>query len=100
MSRGRRETSRVWQAMGDDPPAQQPPLLRVQYRNVHLYEAPMRRVVSRSTGPAAMFIVMLGGRYAAEWDGGATFNAGPGEVVFWPAGQERVESNEPPQRMH
>src|SRR5688572_28754463 len=85
--------------MGEHPPAQEPPALRVSYRNIHLFEAPLRRVESRSAGPVAVFLVMLGGRYAAEWDGGEPVSASPGEVVFWPAGQLRIETNEPPERM-
>ncbi len=72
--------------------------LRPRFMGVIYFKSASRRIVTRRVGDAAELIVMLGGTYRA-WEGSGDrrkmVQAGPGEAVYWPAGAERTEENDP-----
>ena len=79
-----------------------PEALYVSDGGVHLFRAPPRRVDSHSRSPFDIFIIMLSGKYFARArveDRDVEVAAGPGDVVFWPLGTDRVEHNDPADNM-
>lgn len=70
----------------------------VRYSNIHLFESPRHSIQSHSHVESAELIVMLSGGYQAAWQHGVRrgqITARAGDVVYWPGGTRREESNIP-----
>ncbi len=69
--------------------------IRADLVNVYFFRSPARREVSRRKDPVAELVIMLGGTYKARLvkGDGRWVEAEADEVVYWPAGMERIEEN-------
>ena len=72
------------------------------YRGIYMFRSPSQRVFSPTQGPETFLIVMLAGIYRAEYQENGqprTFEARAGDIMLWPQGKARLESNDPSQPM-
>jgi AraC-like DNA-binding protein len=70
--------------------------------NVHYFRAPGRRILSRTRPPTHTLVIVLSGGYQATWRSGLEtlrLSARAGDVVYWPAGKERMEVNATSERL-
>jgi len=65
---------------------------------IYFFESAQRRIASLRRHEPAELIILFDGLYTAERPvaaGGETLRAEAGDVIFWPAGAERLEINDP-----